>query len=217
LHFCHRPISNPLFLAVPIGNCVWVRYVGYIFPFTVPITLLLFIFRVYALFRNRSSVLVFVFLSWLLVVGSSVAVAVRTEGVNLPGTDFCIKRLRERDIPGALSTITRFIHDTLVFVMTSWWLYQSNSSDRHGLKTVVFGRHLFPLTRSLLHDGQAYYLSVFSLLTRMRILIVSLQCHSCPQCLGHRFTLDGQAFRNAMYPGQSARDPDKQHGIPCVP
>ena len=69
-------------------------------------------------------------LSWLLVVGSSITV-----------------------IPGALSTVTRFIHDTLVFAMSSRWLYRSNSSDRHDLKTVVFGRHLFPLTRSLLHNG----------------------------------------------------------------
>jgi hypothetical protein len=109
-------------------------------------------------------VLVFVCLSWLLVLGSAIAAAVHTEGVKINATEFCTKTKTERNVADAVSTITRFFHDTLVFIVTSWWLYQSNATgDRSGFANVVFGKHLFPFTRSLFNDGQAYYLSVFSL------------------------------------------------------
>jgi hypothetical protein len=106
-------------------------------------------------------VLVFAFLSWLLVVGSSIAVAVRTEGANIDGTKFCMKTIQDGDVSNIVNTYTRFIFDTLIFTATSWWLMKESTGDR-GFKTFVFGRHLGPLTRSLLQDGQAYYLFVFS-------------------------------------------------------
>jgi hypothetical protein len=74
----------------------------------------------------------------------------------------------ERNTSNAVSALTRFFHDTLVFIVTSWWLYkESNSADERGrFTTIVLGKHLLPLTRSLLRDGQAYYLSVFLLLSQ---------------------------------------------------
>ena len=151
--------------AAPIGNCDWVRYVAYLFPFTVPITLLLFVIRVYAICWNKSYLMIFVFLSWLLVLGSAIAVAVHTEGISIDGTDFCTGKMQgPRDIADAMSTVTRFFHDTLVFIVTSWWLYKSNFTDNlDGFTGIVFGKHLVPLARSMLHDGQAYYLSVLLL------------------------------------------------------
>jgi hypothetical protein len=163
MYNCTPNSLQSLCLAAPIGNCAWIRYIAYIFPLTVPITISLFLFRVYALFRNTNCVLVFVFLSWLLILGSSIVVAVKKEGVNINGTKFCTQKTQGKDIPDAVSTMTRFFHDTIVFTLTSWWLYQSNSTEDNGVMSVLFGRHLFPLTRSLLHDGQAYYLSVFLL------------------------------------------------------
>jgi hypothetical protein len=163
-HSSAKMISNSFLLsAAPISNCEWVRYVAYVFPFTVPITLLLFLCRLHVFLKGRPLILVFVFLSWLCVVGSAFAVAIRTEGteIMINGTRFCIKRMIERDVSDAVSTLTRFFHDTLVFVVTSWWLYTFHSNVDNDFTNILFGRNMVPIARSLLFDGQAYYLFVF--------------------------------------------------------
>jgi hypothetical protein len=84
--------------------------------------------------------------------------------MDINATEFCTEKKTERNVADVVSTITRFFHDTFVFIVTSWWLYQSNTTgDNSGFMHFVFGKHLFPFTRSLFNDGQAYYLSVFSL------------------------------------------------------
>jgi len=155
-------------------DCVWVRYVTFIFPATVPITILIFLFRIHALWQNMY-LLVFVFCSWLLVLGSSIAVAFRTYGVNIEGTNFCTVKPVERDVSDSVSTMTRFVHDTLVFIVTSYWLYQMpNPVDNRssGFTTDALGKHLMPMARSLLHDGQAYYLA--TLILNVIVIILPL-------------------------------------------
>ncbi len=147
-------------LAVPVGNCLNViRGIHSIYPLTVPTTVLLFVFRVCALFNNNKFVVVFFSLSWLAVLASSFTLPIGAQAVAIGNTNYCAS--------GAGKPFTRvvtfvpFVHETLVFFATSWAFMRRSYVDvnvKNGVKVMILGRHLPAFSKSILHDGQAYYL-----------------------------------------------------------
>jgi len=81
------------------------------------------------------------------------------QAVAIGDTDFCFSG------PGKpfsrAVTFVPIMHETLVFVATSWAFMRRSYVDvnvKNGVSVMILGRHLPAFSKSILHDGQAYYL-----------------------------------------------------------
>jgi hypothetical protein len=147
--------------AVPAINCDYSRHVSIFYPFTIPFAILPLVIRVFPFFNNNKYVVAFFSVSWLSVLASGIAVPIGSIGipVEIGTTKHCSHSLTE--LTYVLSSFCPAIHETLVFIATSWGLMRISYSDismKNSIQVMVFGRHLFPFSRSILRDGQAYYL-----------------------------------------------------------
>ena len=146
-------------LAVPIANCKFGVYVHILYPFTLSFTLLLFVFRVCAIYNNNRSVVAVFSLSWLTVLGTSIMIPLGASASNIGTTNYCIQTSVK---PYAkYSGFFPLAHDTLVFVATSWGFLRNSYvgvSFKNMYKVMILGKHLPGFSKSILHDGQAYFL-----------------------------------------------------------
>ena len=129
-----------------------------VFPFTVPSITLLVVFRACALYRNNPYVVTFFSCSWLVLVVACVTVPVASTAVNIGITEYCTPQVRSLVSFGIIYVP---IHETLIFLATSWAFLQSSYTDTNvtnGLRVMVLGKFLPEFSKSILHDGQAYYL-----------------------------------------------------------
>jgi hypothetical protein len=132
-----------------------------LYPFAIPLTILPFVARVSAIFGNNKYVTAFFYLSWLSVVGGCIAMPIGSTGIRFGTTEYCSQIVEE--LPNALSSICPLIHDTLIFIATTWgfmgnW-YPGVGVRKSGMmRTGILGRDMSPFARSILRDGQAYYL-----------------------------------------------------------
>ena len=126
-----------------------------LYPFTTPFSTLLFVMRVCALYGNSKYVIAFFSMTWLFVLGSSIMVPI---GINPGTTNHCSDSKTE--LPKLLATFSVVLHDSLVFVATSWALRNSYSdiNMKSSIRVMALGRHLPPFSKSILRNGQAYYL-----------------------------------------------------------
>lgn len=130
-----------------------------LFPLTMPSNTLLFVFRVCALYNDNKYVVAIFSLSWLLVLGLSIAVPIGNTAVNIGTTKYCVFTRRKSST--SLAVFYPFVHETMVFIATSWALLRNSYIDiniKNGFKVVVMGNFLPAFSKSVLHDGQAYYL-----------------------------------------------------------
>ena len=152
------------FLAAPISNCFRsLKALSVLFVFAMSSTSLLFFFRARAVFLSNPLAVAFFGILWLGVVGGSLTTIPALEGVNLGPTRRCLTGvIRFYSVAG---TITPLINDTIVFFAISWRLCYNNNwgrpTVRNGVRMVIFGDHLPGFSKSLLQDGQIYFLSVF--------------------------------------------------------
>ena len=150
------------FLAAPINDCNIVQRIHMILPVTIPSTTLLFVFRVCALYNNNQYVVAFSSISWLVVLGSSFTVPIGSKAVNIGITKYCVPMKPKSSTSFAI--VYPVIHETLVFLATSWAFLQNSFTDvnfTNGFRVMVMGNFLPAFSRSILHNGQAYYLCVF--------------------------------------------------------
>ena len=164
MHLWANPhIYSRVSLAAPIGNCNYVRLVFSMYPVTIPLTTLLLVLRVCALYNNSRRAIALFSLSWLSVLASSIAVPMGVTGVQVPFTNYCF--VVKSEVSWILTATGPILHDTLVFCATSW-AFISHSYPRAKwramLGIVVRGDDLPPLSRSILRDGQAYFLWVLA-------------------------------------------------------
>lgn len=146
--------------AAPVGHCNMFSLVGILFPFTVPLSVLPFVMRVSALYNNNKYVVVFFSTTWLFVLGSHILVPIDTIGVNIGATKYCLLHLRT-DLDNLLTSSSVFVHDGLVFIATSWAFMMNSFSDinvENGIRVMVLGKNLPAFSRTILRDGQAYFL-----------------------------------------------------------
>ena len=117
--------------------------------------------RIYALYRDNKYVITFFSLSWLALLGGCIAVPIGATGMKIGTTRYCHDG--KGDLVNVLGSIIPLIHDTLIFIATAWGLMKHsyvNVGLKNNVKGVVLGRHLPAFSRSILRDGQAYYLYV---------------------------------------------------------
>jgi hypothetical protein len=82
-------MSTPL-TAAPVGNCGYIRQISILYPFTIPLTVVPFVMRVFALYNNNKYVVAFFSMSWLSVLGSCIAVPIGALGFTIGTTKYCL-------------------------------------------------------------------------------------------------------------------------------
>jgi len=125
---------------------------------------LLFFFRVRAMYAGNHCVIGFFLFMWLAVVAGTATTVPGLSAANIGDTDYCIIARIEHYVVAA--AIVPAAYDTLAFLAMSWRLMQNsliepNLKDRVGI--MLFGHHLPAFSRSLLQDGQAYYMTTIIL------------------------------------------------------
>jgi len=127
-----------------------------------PSTLLLFVFRVCALYHNRKYAVVFFSILWLALLACSIAMPFGISAYKIPLTGYCIEV--KTTFTYSLIDLSPFVHDTVIFMATSW-AFISNSSAyqdgmflKNGFRVLLFGKFLPAFSKSVLRDGQLYYL-----------------------------------------------------------
>jgi hypothetical protein len=134
-----------------------------LFSFAVPSTALLFFLRARAVFGcNPFAVAVFAVL-WLAVLAGSLTTIPGLAGINIGPTPDCITGGIKSY--GAAGAITPLINDGIVFFAISLPLWRNSWASRtikNGVRVMVFGDYLPVFSKSMLQEGQIYFLSVFS-------------------------------------------------------
>ncbi|KAJ3506390.1 hypothetical protein NLJ89_g6895 [Agrocybe chaxingu] len=148
----------------PVGHCDNIRLIQSIFPIAIPMTSLLFFFRVVAMYEWNKYIVVFFSLSWLAVVGGCLTPTQGISGSNIGNTAYCINSRLEPYVSAAV--IIPFVNDTLVFIATTVRLMQNtyvDASIKNGVQVMIFGKYLSTFSKAVLQDGQAYYLTTITL------------------------------------------------------
>jgi hypothetical protein len=132
------------------------------FAIGVPSTALLFFFRARAVFALNQLAIAFFGVLWLGVLGGCLTTIPGLTGENIGPTPYCITG--EIKLYSTAGAITPLINDTIMFFAISWRLWTNTWARRtvkNGFRAMVFGEYLPAFTRSLLQDGQIYFLLVF--------------------------------------------------------
>ena len=142
------------------------RTVVVFFSTAVVFTSLLFFFRTRAVFKGNQWIVAFFATLWLAVLGGCSAFVVDVFYAPSPAPNthtFCVNENINPFV--AAATIIPLISDTLTFLAVTWRLFH-RSYVRHtlknGIRLFVFGDYLPVFSKTLLQDGQAYYLLALS-------------------------------------------------------
>jgi hypothetical protein len=111
------------------------------------------------MYNNNLYVTLFFSFMWLAVVAGSVTSTQGVTLVPLGTTNYCTNGSMEEYV--IASGIIPLVNDTLVFIAITWRLVRgsrSGSTRKGGSWSFIFGKHLPAFSRSLLQDGQVYYL-----------------------------------------------------------
>ena len=145
-------------------NCVYTKKaVSALLSFALPSTALLFFLRARAVFSMNPFAVPFFGVLWLGVLAGCLTTIPGISGVNIGPTSYCITGVIKTYSVAA--TVTPLINDGIIFFAISWRLCHNtlaqNRTVKNGVRTMVFGDHLPVFSRSMLQDGQIYFLSVF--------------------------------------------------------
>ncbi|KAF9045136.1 hypothetical protein BJ165DRAFT_1611317 [Panaeolus papilionaceus] len=186
-------LSGALFQTAPLGNCPHFQHVvGVFYPITIPATSFLFFWRLKAVYsQNRPVISIFAAL-WLSVLATCLLVPFGLEGVNIGLTRYCVTASLDRFIAGA--GITSLVNDTLVYLAISYKLMLNSHSEK-GFKTMMFGDYLPAFSRTLLMDGQAYYLAMVA--TNLPTVIM-FYLRAVPPTYRTMFSVPNLALMNIM-------------------
>ncbi|KAF8961162.1 hypothetical protein BDZ97DRAFT_1829829 [Flammula alnicola] len=137
---------------------------AWVFVVAMPATTLLFFFRVRAVYMNNTYVTVFFFFVWLAIVAGCFVVASQTDITHSNRSN---TRCMLDGTVGLVSfitavTIVPMVNDVLIFCAVTWKLMQNTHVKitlKKSMKIILFGHYLPAFSRTLLRDGQAYFLS----------------------------------------------------------
>ena len=123
---------------------------------------MLFFFRLRAVYNRNQKVVVAFFVMWLGLVVSAVFIPLGLVGRAIGPTAYCEEMLAKDNNTVAIVQTVPLVYDTLVFLAISWRLahmaYVKPKGVRASFRTIALGMNLPIFSRSLLIDGQAYYL-----------------------------------------------------------
>lgn len=144
---------------MPVDRCNLLRLISMLSPFTVPLSVLPFVMRISALYSKNKFVVAFFSVTWLFVLASYILAPIETVGASIKNTMYCLNTRSK--LANSLTSSSVFIHDMLIFIATSWAFMRNSYSDvnvKNGIRVMVFGKDLPAFSRSILQDGQAYFL-----------------------------------------------------------
>ncbi|CAA7262452.1 unnamed protein product [Cyclocybe aegerita] len=135
--------------------------VDWLFAVVVPMTSLLFLIRIYAIFNGNRRVRTFFTVMWLAVFAGSLTPGLGLTAANIGPTKYC-KQVNVESYVAAAAVIP-LVNDTLVFLAISWKLMKNAHLELHPMRRTGFrvffrGDYLPSFSRGLLQDGQVYYL-----------------------------------------------------------
>ena len=149
--------------AVPLSNCAHIeKGLDVLYFIAIPSTSLLFAFRACAVFGMKLWAIAFFGALWLAVVGGCMTALFGITGTNLGPTEYCITSGIKHYLEAI--GVAPMINDTIVFCAISWRLWRNNwarPTVKNSFRVLVFGDYLPSFSKSMLLDGQAYYLLVF--------------------------------------------------------
>ncbi|EJC99638.1 uncharacterized protein FOMMEDRAFT_93095 [Fomitiporia mediterranea MF3/22] len=168
-----------IYLLSLVGDCQALQIAFSIcFAIAVPLTSLLFFFRVRAVFNDNKPIVAFFGFLWVSVLAGCITVPFATRGVHIGPTVFCI--LTGVKTYSATGIVISAVNDTLVLVAISLRiLYNASIDDNVGARVKAFwnGGALPKLSKSILQSGQQYYLITVggNVLTMVMILTPSVK------------------------------------------
>lgn len=146
--------------AAPTGNCAHFETITDAFyPVALGCSALLFFFRLRAIYNRDRIVVGCFFILWCGLLACTIFIPAGILGGTIGPTKYCV----DEDVPisAYAAIIAPLVHDTLVFIAISWRLLQNASIDgnlKENLQVVMYGKYLPAFSKSLLLDGQRYYL-----------------------------------------------------------
>ena len=144
----------------PTGSCVVFDNAVHAWcPITIGFSAFLFFLRLRAIYNRNKIVEAIFFTLWLGLLVATIFVPIGIVGGAIGSTLYC------QDAKFALyvtaGQIAPLVYDTLVFIAISWRLSRVAYEEmgiKGNLKAMIFGEGLPAFTKSLLVDGQLYYL-----------------------------------------------------------
>ncbi|KAJ6528460.1 hypothetical protein B0H19DRAFT_1194482 [Mycena capillaripes] len=150
-----------VFLTYPVGDCrAFHLGIALLFPIAIPLTSLLFFFRVRAVYCCARTVTIVFGLMWLAVLGTSLIIPIATRGVNIGLTPYCSLG----DLAPYAETIglNPGLFDTAVFLAISYRLVGNTHVEyrswRQKARAFFTGAYLPSFSKSLFIEGQLYYM-----------------------------------------------------------
>ena len=108
---------------------------------------------------NNKYAVAFFGLSWLAFLANSIFVSMSIVGMQIDNTPYCVEiKFQTQLIIGAIGPV---VHDTLIFMATTWAFMKGSyieTNVENPFNTMVLVKHLLPFSKSLLRDGQLYFL-----------------------------------------------------------
>ncbi|KAF8160235.1 hypothetical protein K438DRAFT_1860048 [Mycena galopus ATCC 62051] len=133
---------------------------GVIYTVAISSTSLLFFFRARAIYGRTRAVTVVFGILWIAVLATSTIVPIATRAVNIGPNRYCITG-EVADYAGAIG-LAPGVFDTAVVLAISYKLvlntHVAHPSWKQKARAFFTGAYLPPFTRSLIVDGQIYYL-----------------------------------------------------------
>lgn len=161
LHLESRTSANASSVA-PLHSCdVIARTIGVLNAITTPTTAFLFLVRLNAIYLDNRTAVTFFSLCWVALLGCYVydSILATIHIRYIPSANMCGLTLDGPSDASSFLSIASF--DTIVYVAISWRLaagsWTAGSWSGH-LKSFISGSGLYRFSRTLLRDGQMYYL-----------------------------------------------------------
>ncbi|KAH9476095.1 hypothetical protein JR316_0011665 [Psilocybe cubensis] len=157
-------LAATIYQTAPVGNCARFEMALNAFnTLAIPITSILFFIRVRAIYENERYISIFFSIMWLAVFAGSLSTTFGVTGISIGPTRYCMISKMSPYVVAA--GVVPLVNDTLIFFAISWRL--TKNSLHHldfqvGFRAIVFGDYMPVFSRSLLQDGQKYYLTTVS-------------------------------------------------------
>lgn len=158
----------------PVGRCHVINQVqGWGAAFQVPMSSLLFFFRIRAVFHGQRFLIGFFGLMWLSIVATSLIAPFALKTMPIGDTGYCVNNRLHSE--GISAYIIQAVYDTLVFVaITAKLLRVSRQDDSTPWwKLLVKGEGMGMVSRIMLQTGQIYYLATVGFTITATAVILS--------------------------------------------
>ncbi|KAF8166734.1 hypothetical protein K438DRAFT_1856840 [Mycena galopus ATCC 62051] len=153
-------IGFTIFLTYPVEGCrTFDLGLQILYPISIPSTSLLFFFRVRAIYGDARMVTIIFGLMWVVVLATCIMIPFATGGVNIGTTRYFI--VGELAPSAVIVGIAPAVFDTTVFIAISYRLIGNTHTEYSWIekaRTFLTGAYLPSFSKSLLVDGQVYYM-----------------------------------------------------------